>query len=482
MSRRDPHNQPGHGCAGVGDHTVAASCSSGCEAEIHDKPDRDRQLDLADIGLRLAKRAGASYADIRIGRNCHEHIEAREERLERFNATSSLGFGLRVLLNGSWGFAASRSLDLDEFERVVGLAIGNAEASRPMQTRPIVLEDIPAYRAEWIMPMKIDPFTISADEKASKVLAINATALQAGADFCTSALDLAREERLFANSHGSSIFQVRVRCHPSFEVTAIDKQSGRFATRRSLAAPRGSGWEYIETYDFADEAARAADQARRKLGAKSVGPGKYDLVIDPTNLWLTIHETVGHSTELDRALGWEANFAGTSFVTHDQLDKLRFGSPLMTVTADRSQQGGLATVGFDDDGVCCTGAEFAIIENGVFRNYQMAIGQAPFIGRERSNGCAYCDSPVAFPIQRMPNISLQPNPAATSLVDLMADIKDGIYIIGDGSWNIDQQRDNFQFGGQLFYEIKNGQLGQMLRDLQTLLSGLDVELCRRRHP
>jgi len=257
----------------------------------------------------------------------------------------------------------------------------------------------------------------------------------------------------------------QTRCHPHFEVTTVDKQSGTFAHRAGLAAPRGSGWEYVDACDLVSEARLAAEQAREKLKAKPVAPGKYDLVIDPTNLWLTLHETVGHSTELDRALGWEANFAGTSLVTPEKLDKLQFGTTLMTVMADRSQEGGLATIGFDDDGVRSAGTEFPIIEKSLFRNYQMAIGQARLIGRVRSNGCAYAAVPTAFPIQRMPNVSLQPNAAPCSLEDLISDIDEGIYILGDGSWSIDQQRDNFQFGGQLFYEIKHGKLGAMLRDV-----------------
>lgn len=427
--------------------------------------DRTTQLNLADTALRLARNSGAGYVDFRIGCNEEEAVHARERRLERFNSTISAGFGIRVLLDGSWGFASSQTIEEKEIERVVDLAIENAEANRIFQTVPILLEDLPAYQEDWVMPMRIDPFTIPADEKASRLLAINELALREGADYCSSTFQLAREKKFFASSRGSHIMQTRVRCHSQFEVTAIDKQSGKFASRASLAAPRGSGWEYVDACDLVSEAELAAEQAREKLKATPVAPGRYDLVIDPTNLWLTLHETVGYSTELDRALGWEANFAGTSLVTPENLDKLQFGTPLMTVMADRSQEGGLATIGYDDDGVCSTGAEFPIIEKGVFRNYQMAMGQAPLIGRGRSNGCAYAAVPTAFPIQRMPNVSLQPNPAPCSLEDLISDIDEGIYILGDGSWSIDQQRDNFQFGGQLFYEIKHGKLGAMLRDV-----------------
>jgi TldD protein len=439
--------------------------SSSAAAAAYAGLDRAAQLKLADMALTLANAAGASYADVRIGRSEREFIRARERRLEEFDATLTVGFGVRVLIDGSWGFAGSEVVEENEIRRAVALAADNAGAARAIQANPIVLEDIPAYQEDWVMPMRRDPFAVSAADKAAKLAAINAAALTAGADYCTAFLSFVREETLFASSRGSRIAQTRVRSHPRFEVTAVDKPSGRFATRASLVAPRGAGWEYVEAQDLVGEATLAAQQAREKLAAKPVDPGKYDLVIDPTNLWLTIHESVGHATELDRALGWEANFAGTSFVTPDKLGKLQFGSALMNVTADRSQPSGLATTAFDDDGVRCAGAEFPIITQGVFQNYQMAIGQAALIGRARSNGCAYADSPTAFPIQRMPNVSLEPNPQASSLEDLFAGVDDGIYVVGEGSWSIDQQRYNFQFGGQLFYEIKNGKRGAMLRDV-----------------
>lgn len=426
--------------------------------------DRARLLDFADRALLAARRAGATYADIRIGETRYEFIEAKEERLENFSERTTFGFGLRVLLDGCWGFCGAKSWDDAALSRAVRRAIDNAKAVRMIQTNPIAIEETAAHEAEWIMPMQIDPLAVAADVKAERLLAINAAALEAGADFCVSSLSFAREERLFANSRGSRIFQSRTRSHPQFEATAIDKASGRFATRASLTPARGAGWEYVLSCDLAGEAKRAAREARQKLHAKPVTPGVRDVVIDPTNLWLTIHETVGHSTELDRALGWEANFAGTSFVKPDMLGKLRFGSELITIVADRSQHGGLATIGFDDDGAPREAAEFEIVSKGVFRTYQMALGQAHLIGLERSNGCAYADTPTAFPIQRMPNISLAPNPEPCSLQDLIAGVEDGLYIVGTGSWSIDQQRDNFQFGGQLFFEIKNGRLGEMVRD------------------
>ncbi len=427
--------------------------------------DRATCLDLADTALRLTRIAGAGYADMRVSRNQSEFLFAREDKLKLINFGLEVGFGIRVLMNGSWGFAGSSVLTEPEIERMVALAVENAQANALIQAVPIVIEDLPAFQQDWTMPVKTDPFTVATDVKAAHLLAINEAALKNGADFCNAMLHSVCEEKFFASTRGSAIFQTRVRVAPFFMATAVQKSSGKFARRDSLAAPRGAGWEYIESCDLVAEAARAGAEAREKLAAKPVEPGSYDLIIDPTNLFLTIHETIGHSTELDRALGWEADFAGTSFVTPDKLGTLQFGTPIMTVIGDRSQEGGLATVGFDDDGVRTAGQEFPIIERGIFKNYQMAMGQAQYIGREKSNGCAYCDSATAFPIQRMPNISLQPSPQASSLGDLIGGVDRGIYITGAGSWSIDQQRDNFQFSGQLFYEIRNGKLGSMLRDV-----------------
>jgi TldD protein len=426
--------------------------------------DRGLLLDLADLALTLARRGGAGYADIRLGETRREFVQTREDRLQDFNESSKRGFGLRVLVDGSWGFCGVLRLDEKSVREAAREALDNARAMKLIQAQPIFLEDLPVVEDEWLMPMSIDPFEVPANVKTDWLLSAAGAALAAGADYASASLSFAKEERLFANSRGSRIFQSRTRTAPQLNVTAIDKASGRFATRDCLTPARGSGWDYVLSCGLIEEASRAAEDARRKLTAKPVTPGERDIVIDPTNLWLTIHETVGHSTELDRALGWEANFAGTSFVKPEMLGRLRFGSELMTVVADRSQQGGLSTLGYDDDGVSSELATFPIVDHGQFRNYQMALGQAHLIGLPHTNGCAYADSPASFPIQRMPNISLQPNPEPTSLQDLFADVEDGLYVVGAGSWSIDQQRDNFQFGGQLFYEIKNGKLGELVRD------------------
>jgi TldD protein len=455
----------GCACATLLPSALFLGARNAAAIEAADNLDLTGKLHLADVALGVAKTGGASYADLRLCRYQTEYLEVREHRLEESSNGISAGFAVRVLLDGTWGYASSPLATEDEVRRMTLRALEVAKASQPLQLRKFVLEDVPSYQDRWDMPMKADPFLVPTNEKIARMLAINEAALNAGANYATIAFAFVREEKFFASSVGSRITQSRVRAMPDTEVTVIDKTTGKFATRDGLAPPRGSGYDYILNYDFVGEAVKAAHQAREKLTAKPVEPGTYDLVLDPTNLWLTIHESVGHPTELDRALGWEANFAGTTFCTPDKLGKLQYGSELMHIVADRSQEGGLSTVGYDDDGVRSVGTEFDIIKDGIFLNYQTAIGQAQLIGQPRSNGCAFADSWGSFPIQRMPNVSLQPNKKDCSLHDLFADVKRGIYVVGNGSWSIDQQRHNFQFGGQLFYEIKNGKLGGMLRDV-----------------
>ena len=436
---------------------------SDARAELaFERLDRSERLRLADMALDLAHRAGASHADLRICATRWQDLTAREGRLDNIQTGVSTGFGLRVLVDGAWGFAGNEIVDEGSIRAAAASAGENAAAIRRLGAVAVELETLQAYRDDWTMPMRLDPFEIPDREKIDLLLEVTEAAKAAGASYCTANLAVVREEKFFANSVGSRIHQTRVRIAPGFTVTAVNTATGRFASRSSLAAPRGAGWEYVAGLRLVEEAREAAPQAREKLAAKRIAPGRYDLVIDGTNLWLTIHESVGHATELDRALGWEADLAGTTFVTPEQRGKLQFGSALMNIDAERTREGGLSTVGYDDDGVKCSDAGFAIVSDGVFQNYQMAIGQAHRIGEVRSNGCAYADGPGAFPIQRMPNISLRPNSRATSVDDLIGGIDRGIYIVGNGSWSIDQQRRNFQFGGQLGYEIRNGKRGAML--------------------
>lgn len=422
---------------------------------------------LADAVLARATKLGASFADVHFMQTDRESLFVREKMVQGVDAGSSLGCSVRVLVEGAWGFAASSEITEKRLLELVESAVAIANGQKGWRAKPVEIESLPSFVGKWELPVQVDPFSVSLEEKVERLLGINHAALEKGASYCNSQVSSVRERKWLANTFGTRIEQSRIRIQPAFSVTLVDPKKGEFASRASSRPPRAAGYEHLSEWDAAEEAALAVEQAREKMAAPSVVAGKKDLVIAPSNLWLTIHETVGHPTELDRALGYEANFAGTSFCTPDKLDSLQYGSAIVNIFADRTAATGLATVAWDDDGVETAGKEFPIIKEGVFRNFQMALGQAALIGREGgSNGCAYSDSFDAFPIQRMPNISLQPGSDDTVTAEsLIADVEDGIYIDGNGSWSIDQQRYNFQFTGQVFHRIRNGKLDGMFRDV-----------------
>jgi len=293
---------------------------------------------------------------------------------------------------------------------------------------------------------------------------------------------LVNEQKYFASTDGSYIDQDVHRIWVPMTVTAIDKETGKFRTRDGLSSPMGLGYEYLDgdksqkfvdpagvtgyglSYDIKEDAIAAAQQARAKLKAPSVKPGKYDLVLDPNNMWLTIHESVGHPTELDRVLGYEANYAGTSFATLDKREAhFQYGSDKVNIVADKTQFGSLGFVGYDDEGVKTK--KWDIIRDGKLVDYQTIRDQAHILGKTESDGCCYADSWSSVQFQRMANISLEPGKSKLSVADMIKGVENGIYIVGDGSFSIDQQRYNAQFGGQLFYEIKNGKITQMIEDV-----------------
>ncbi|WP_202213211.1 TldD/PmbA family protein [Methylacidimicrobium sp. AP8] len=426
---------------------------------------REESARLAEAALSAARSAGAEYADLRIVYSQSEFLSAREERIENVEVSSSSGLGVRVLVNGVWGFRSASVLDPAHASDCARGAVEIAKANRPLATKPVEIERIEPKIDRWRAPIEQDPFSIPLDRKAEALLGINAEAKAAGAPFAYSFFLFLRQEKFFASSAGSFLEQLFFRTYPRLTVTATDPASGRFASRSSFFPPRAAGYEYVRAQNWKQEARQAAEDAFRKLKAKPVAPGKMDLVLHPTNLWLTLHETVGHSTELDRAFGYEAGFAGTTFVSPADRGRLQFASELVTVMADRDQPGGLATAAYDDDGMPARYARFPILLRGRFENFQMAIGQSRWIGLPHSNACSFAEGHAYFPIQRMPNISLQPSEQDISLEELISGVEDGVYIVGDGSWSIDQQRKNFQFGGQLFYKIRKGKLGEMLRDV-----------------
>jgi TldD protein len=420
--------------------------------------------DLADIAIALAKQLGASYGDIRINRYRTERISTRERQVQNVSLNQTFGFGVRVLVQGGWGFAASSEVTAKEVRRVTREAVDIAKANASRQRQPVQFLEVPPVQANWRSAFEEDPFAVSIEQKIATLQQINEAALAvAGVGFVNSSMAWVNEQKFYASTDGSRIEQYLVRGMPSFTVTAVDRAVGDFQTRNSLGGPQAMGYEYVRQHDWVKEATQAGEEAVMKLKAKPVEPGKYDLVLHPSHLWLTIHESVGHSTELDRALWWEANYAGTSFLTPDQIGNLQFGSKRVNFFADRVQPTGLATVGYDDEGV--PGQKWYLVKDGVFVDWQTTRDLAPLIGRKQSYGCLHAQSWSDVPFPRMPNVSLEPGKDDTSLDQIVSGVDNGILIYGNGSFSIDQQRYNFQFGGQTFWEIKQGKVTGMLRDV-----------------
>lgn len=419
---------------------------------------------VTDAALEAARSGGASYADIRIVRLRNQSVSTREKRVTDVSDSSSFGFGVRVLVDGTWGFAASNMVAKDEAVRVTREAILVAKANRVLQTEPVQLAPVPAYKDSWNSPIQINPFDVPISDKVNLLLRINEEALKVkGASFCSSFMAMANEQKVFASTDGSYIEQNLTRMWPAFTVTSVNSDTGKFESRNSLTEPIGKGYECVDEKFLLNDVRVAAEEAVMKHSAPSVEPGKRDLILHPTNLWLTIHESVGHPTELDRALGYEANYAGTSFLTLDTLGKLKFGSDIVNFIADKTQRDGLATCGYDDDGVKTK--EWHLVKDGMFVDYQTIREQAHMLGKNESHGCCYADSWSSIPFQRMPNVSLEPGKKKLLLDDLIADTEDAIMVKGRGSYSIDHQRYNFQFGGQTYWHIKNGKIAGMLRDV-----------------
>jgi TldD protein len=437
---------------------------------------------LADAALNAATKRGATYADVRIGRYLTQSISTREARVDSIASTESHGAGIRVIANGAWGFMAIDQLSVDAIARAAAEAVDVAKANARLQTEPVVLAPQKGLgEVSWRSPIRRNAFEVTLAEKVDHLLAANAAALKAGATFIDSQLFQINEQKYFASTDGSYIDQDIHRIWPTFTVTATDQKSGRFQTRNALSSPCGRGYDYLsadpagkrpgitpryfETYDMIEDAGLAAEQARAKLAAKPVVAGQYDLVLDPTHLGLTIHESVGHATELDRVLGYEANYAGTSFATLDKWRgrNFKYGSPIVNFFADRTEPGTLGAVGYDDEGV--PAKRWPLIKDGILVDYQKTRDQAHIVGQEEGDGCSYAQSWADVQFQRMPNVSLQPRREPLAVADLIRGVERGIYIMGRGSFSIDQQRYNFQFGGQLFYEIRNGEIAGMLRDV-----------------
>lgn len=418
---------------------------------------------LADTSIFIAKNNGASYSDIRVCKNRNQTINTREQLVQGISDSENLGFGVRVLINGTWGFASSAFVNEAEVAKVTELACTISKANSILQRVPVELVPTNNYVDSYQTPIEINPFEISITDKINLQLKFNKLAQSLGADYVNSFMWFINEWKFFASSEGSYITQDLFRIWAQTTPTVVDKQEGKFESRKVLSPPLSMGYEYINNYPFESEIETAVEHSKMKLKAPGVEPGKKDIIVHGNNLFLTIHESCGHPTELDRALGYEANYAGTSFMTTDKLGVLRYGSDLINLIGDRTQKYGLATRGYDDDGVKTI--EWPIIKDGVFINYQTTREQAKYLNQADSFACAYADSWSHFPIQRMPNVSLKPSEDKMSLDDMISQTDDAILIIGDNSWSIDMQRYNFQFTGQEFWEIKNGKKAGMLNDV-----------------
>ncbi len=420
---------------------------------------------LSDAAISTAKSLGASHVDVRIERTRTGVLSLRDAKPETQSDETIVGIGVRVIVNGAWGFASSPDLSADTAKRLANTAVAMAKTSKPLSTEEVSLAPEPSYpNKTWVSSYEIDPFSVSDSERKDRLASLSSKLLASSAVNHTSAMTMyVKEQKHYADSNGTSTTQQRVRVQTQIEAISIGEHG--FESMRTLAQPAGYGWEWMgnSIWNWDKEIDDLPTLLAEKVKSPSVEPGRYDLLIHPSNLWLTIHESIGHATELDRAIGYEANYAGTSFATPEKLGNLKYGSKLMTVTGDRVTEHGLSTVGWDDEGVAAQ--RWDIVKDGVLVGYQLDRRIAARVNQERSNGCAFADSPAHVPIQRMPNVSLQPNPTGPSLDELISSVEDGIYILGDKSWSIDMQRYNFQFTGQQFHRIKNGKLAGQLKDV-----------------
>jgi TldD protein len=335
-----------------------------------------QKKELADAALNVAKSLGATYADVRIGRYLNQSLSTREKRVQGIQSSESFGVGIRVIANGTWGFASTNQVTKDGISKATTQAVAIAKANSKFQKEPVKLAAVPGYgEVVWNTPIQKNAFEIPVSEKVDLLLNANSEAMKNGANFVNSNLFQINEQKYFASTDGSYIDQDIHRIWPTFTVSVIDRTSGQFKSRDALSAPMGMGYEYMipksedklvtpfgmtlyrNSYDIVEDAIAAAKQAKEKLKAKSVEPGKYDLVLEPNHLGLTIHESVGHPLELDRILGYEANYAGTSFATLDKLKSgtFNYGSKMVNIIADKTQPNSLGAVGYDDEGVKCNG-------------------------------------------------------------------------------------------------------------------------------
>jgi TldD protein len=428
--------------------------------------------DLLLEAIDAAMGAGAQYVDARQELLLQQTVSAREDHISGISDTTSEGVGVRAFVDGSWGFAATPDLTRDAITAAARLAAEVARSNAAVQPDPIRLAPVEAHgEVTWTAPHEIDPFSVSIEDKAGLLLAVNEVALAASSvQFVSSSITCYRTDKLLATSEGTIAAQRFMRVSPSMSITAVSSDRSRFQSREAVVSPSGFGYEYVSSQMTPDNAEIWASEAEQMLVADSVEAGSWDLVLHPSHLWLTIHESIGHPTELDRALGYEANYAGTSFLAPPEkmIGKFRYGPDFMNIEGEKTSAGGMASIGYDDEGVKTQ--SWPMIKDGIFVDYQTTREQVDWIsdltGRTRSHGTAYAQSWSAIPFQRMPNMNLLPNAEQDlSEEDVLAAVDRGILMEGRNSYSIDQQRYNFQFSAQVAWEIRGGKKVRMLRDV-----------------
>lgn len=416
--------------------------------------------EFAELALKRVIASGAEYGDVRILHSTSQTITGEDRRIASIRDVEETGFGVRVLYHGAWGFAASSILSLEEVPRVADLAVEIAKGSASVAIEKIRLADEPVHRDRVTTPFRVDPFAVPLEKKTALLLDIMEYVQRQPEVVRSSAgLWVRRDRKLFVSTESTHLEFDLLAAQGEFTATA--RHDDRFASRSFSTPHLRTGYELIDDANFYAEAPRVASQAVEKVRAPAVAPGTYDLVLDAEHLSLTMHESCGHPSELDRALGYEANYAGTSFLTPEKRGTYRYGSPHVNLVADNTEPETLAATGYDDDGVACQ--RWDIVREGIFVGYCTNREVAPKIGEARSRGCNRADSWGSVPIVRIANIGLEPGSA--TLDQLIAGVERGIYIEGHGSYSIDQRRYNFQFGGDAFWLIEQGRRTHMIRDV-----------------
>jgi TldD protein len=436
--------------------------------------------DVCILALDAARGARATYADVRIVSRRSQHVAVRDNEVDESTDTETLGIGVRALADGAWGFAAIEGVTRQDGRRVAEQAVQRARSNSNLTRVPVELAPVDAYpNGIWQSPIRQDPFAVPVSDKVELLQSANNVALAVPSiRSALSFLSFVRQEKTFASTDGSIIAQTTHRSWPSVTVTTVSSDSTTAQSRSTYdIQPMGLGFEHVLSANLTERARELAIEAVRSVSAAPVEPGEYDLILDPTNLHFTIHETVGHATELDRALGLGLSGSGSSFLASPEevIGKLQFGPEFMNILCDRTQRGALATVGWDDEGV--PQDSWPIIRDGIFVDYQttreLASRIADLTGITRSHGCAAAESWDHVPLQRMPNVSLLPGENEFGVDDLIAATDRGIYVKGVGASRVDRSHNSFQFGGEVFYEVRDGRIVGQLRDVAYSSSTLD---------